>query len=130
MRNTKRIGDVSTAKIAAALLAKGYTVLYPFGDNERYDLVIENHNGFERVQCKTGRRTKSGNISFNTKSVSCNGKTVKDYKGQIEYFGVYYPLDDSCYLIPLDVTGTSETTLQLTQSNMARSTRLASDFKI
>ena len=40
MKNTKQPGTVSEAKVAAALLQKGKTVLVPMGDGERYDLVF------------------------------------------------------------------------------------------
>jgi len=48
-------GERSEAIIIARLLEIGYDVLTPFGDNQRYDLVIEDANGrFWRVQCKMG----------------------------------------------------------------------------
>jgi len=41
----KTIGDCSQAYIMAKLLEIGYSVLTPFGDNQRYDLVIEDAEG-------------------------------------------------------------------------------------
>ena len=41
-------------------------MLIPFGDNQRYDLVVEREGNFVRVQCKTGRVRKEGQILFNT----------------------------------------------------------------
>ena len=50
----KQLGERSQAHIIAQLLEVGYTVLTPYGDSSRYDLVIENGEGqFWRVQCKT-----------------------------------------------------------------------------
>ena len=50
----KQLGEQSQAHIIARLLEVGYTVLTPYGDSSRYDLVIEDAEGqFWRVQCKT-----------------------------------------------------------------------------
>ena len=64
--DTKRIGDVSQLMVEAALLVKGYSVLVPIGDNDRYDFVIEKDGDFKKVQCKTGR-IKSGAVRFRTR---------------------------------------------------------------
>src|ERR1700676_4668234 len=97
MKNTKRIGDVTEAKILAALLAKGFIVLLPFSDNERYDLVIEKDNKFFKVQCKTVKM-HNGSLRASASSSSCG--RWKDYQGQIDYFGLYSPELDKCYLMP------------------------------
>ncbi len=50
----KQLGERSQAYITARLLEMEYTVLTPYGDSSRYDLVIEDADGkFWRVQCKT-----------------------------------------------------------------------------
>jgi hypothetical protein len=41
VRHPKDVGDRSTLAIMAALQACGYAVLMPFGENTRYDLVID-----------------------------------------------------------------------------------------
>ena len=40
-RNHKAIGELSQAYIIARLIEIGYNVLVPYGDNLRYDLIIE-----------------------------------------------------------------------------------------
>jgi hypothetical protein len=113
MKNTKQPGTVSEAKVAAALLQKGKTVLVPMGDGERYDLVFTSpwaKADFQRVQCKTARMS-NGNVKFDIRSSSC-GKHA-DYRGQVEYFGVYYPVNGKCYLVPVKQCGVSSTTLIL-----------------
>lgn len=114
MKNTKLVGDVSEAKVTAALLAKGKVVLTPFGDNQRYDLVIhENGETFSTIQCKTGRISKYNSVKFYPKSCSCNGKHRSNYRGQVDYFGVYCPDNDKCYLVPVNQAGTSVCNLRL-----------------
>lgn len=98
--NSKDKGDITQAKLELVLLTRGYTILNPRGDNQRYDLVIEKDGKFERVQCKTGR-LRNGSVVFSSCSSSYhrNGKK-QPYINQIEYFGVYCPDNDTCYLIP------------------------------
>jgi hypothetical protein len=65
VRHPKDVGDRSTLAIMAALQACGYAVLMPFGENTRYDLVIDSGARLSRVQCKTGR-LRNGSVIFNT----------------------------------------------------------------
>jgi hypothetical protein len=57
-------------KTEAAILARlsgqeGVTILLPFGGgNGRYDMVIDDHGTFYRVQCKTGRLEQNGSVVF------------------------------------------------------------------
>src|SRR5580765_1836378 len=55
MEHPKDVGDKSTLAIMLALRETGYGVLVPFGENTRYDLVIDDGCALRRVQCKTGR---------------------------------------------------------------------------
>ena len=98
--NSKTKGDITQAKLELVFLMKGYTILSPRGDNQRYDFAIEKDGKFERVQCKTGR-LRDGSVVFSSCSSSYhrNGKK-QSYVNQIEYFGVYCPDNDTCYLIP------------------------------
>jgi hypothetical protein len=49
-KDSKSTGERSEAIIMGRLIAAGYAVLLPFGENKRYDLVIEDADGlFWRV---------------------------------------------------------------------------------
>jgi PD-(D/E)XK endonuclease len=104
--NPKAVGERSEAMVLAGLLKNGEVVLQPFGDNQRYDLVVERDGKFLRVQCKTGR-LKNGCVRFYTRSVNyIKGKVVKEaYYGQADIFGVYCPDNDKIYLVPVDQVG-------------------------
>jgi hypothetical protein len=55
--NTKEVGERSEAQIIAKLLRDGKNVvLLPFGDNQRYDLVLER---FENPSCENTCRFES-----------------------------------------------------------------------
>jgi len=101
-RNTKRVGDISELRVMMALVSVGYRVAIPFGEDQRYDLIIEKDNVLSRVQVKTGR-LRRGAIFFNcTSSHVHRGGTRKMYVGEVEYFGVFCPDNDSTYLLPID----------------------------
>ncbi len=84
MAHPKVIGDRSTLAIMAAFDLAGY-VSVPFGENTRYDLMIDNDGYLSRVQCKTGR-LREGAIRFNTCSVYAHHPNPKvhsrDYQGR------------------------------------------------
>jgi hypothetical protein len=92
MEHPKSIGDRTTLAVMFALQGRGYDISLPFGENTRYDLVIDDGVTLSRVQCKTGR-LRAGAIRF--AACSCyahhpNPKVLRrDYLGQIDYFGVH-----------------------------------------
>ena len=65
MEHPKEIGDRSTLAIMFAFKIQGWDVLVPFGENTRYDLVVDRGTQLQRVQCKTGR-LRNGAVVFRT----------------------------------------------------------------
>lgn len=96
-----RKGELTEAIVVAELKRRHVPVSLPFGDNERYDAVIETPQGdLLKVQIKTGRLTE-GKIEFHGKSQHTNstGNVYKRYDGDVDYFIVYCDEIDSMYLI-------------------------------
>src|SRR5690349_539477 len=130
--NPKAIGEKSEGQIISRLLRTGKTVLKPFGDNQRYDLVLDEGDRFVRIQCKTGR-LRHGAIVFPTcSSYAHRGLGKRDYRGQADVFAVYCPDTDACYLVPVDATGMRACTLRVEKSRngQAKNVRLAADFEL
>src|SRR6266446_995555 len=103
----------------AKLLEVGYSALMPFGDNRRYDLVIEDADGkFWRVQCKTGWMDEEKSvIKFATASSynhTVKQKGWRNYKGQIEYFAIYVEQLGKVYLVLIETVGATKAMLRLT----------------
>lgn len=101
-RNTKRVGDISELRVMHDLVRAGYFVSIPFGEDHRYDIVIEKDGIFSRVQVKTGRLRK-GVVIFNCYSSHTHrgGTACRMYTDDIDFFGVYCRQLDSTYLIPI-----------------------------
>lgn len=128
--NPKAIGERSEGAIMAAFLRAGEVVLKPFGDNQRYDLVLDRQGHFIRVQCKTGRIERGG-ILFATRSTNWNKGTVQNYKGQADLFAVYVPILDKVYTIPVNDVGDFGVTLRLetSRNGQSKKVRWAKDYE-
>ena len=127
--NSKVKGDIAEAAVIAAFLRAGFNVLIPFGDRNRYDIVLERDGKFQRIQIKTARIAR-GCLAFNTCSnTRRNGERISTcYTGQIEAFAVYYPITDSIYFVPVETVPTRTAYLRLDRSFVAKHCRYADDF--
>jgi hypothetical protein len=94
-------GKRSEAKILAALVQAGKSVLIPWGE-ERYDLAVDEGGRLVRIQCKTGI-LRGGCVDFKT-CIMDRRHPLGDggYAGQIEAFAVYCPQNDRVYLVPIE----------------------------
>lgn len=116
MEHPKSVGDRTTLAVMLALSTLGYGVSVPFGENTRYDLVIESDGVIQRVQCKTGR-LRDGVIVFRTASSYAHHPTPKPrqrhYRGQVDAFAVYCRETGGVYLIPIDQLPTDAASLRV-----------------
>ena len=128
--NPKTVGEISEGQVVAALLRLGKVVLTPFGDNQRYDLVVEEDGVFIRVQVKTGR-LRNNTIQFNTSSTTYE-KGWKDYRGSADVFGVYCHETDTVYIVPVLECGHREARLRLkpTKNGQKTNVRIASHYEL
>jgi hypothetical protein len=132
--NPKQVGTVTEARVFAALVAEFDTVLLPFGDNSRYDLVVEHRGTFLRVQCKTARLLADGVIQFPTVSSQAHrGGTHQNYVGQVDFFGVASDHDPRIFLVPIArVVSTRAMTLRLmpTPSGRVSNCNFADEYEV
>lgn len=119
-----------------ALTDAGLDVSVPFGENCRYDLVIDRDGKLTRVQCKTGR-LRDGVVRFATAStyghLPSPRETRRDYIGQIDEFAVYCPDTGGVYLLPIeDVLARSSAYLRVDapRNGQRKHIRYAKDFEI
>jgi hypothetical protein len=137
-RHPKDVGDETQAMVLARLVQAGHQVLMPFGENVRYDLVIDEGDTFLRVQCKTGR-LRNGVINFNTCSFTYhhpNNRGTRPYRhhyrGQADVFGIYCPETNGVYLVPVDSVGMNGGSLRVqpTKNHQVKKVRWARDFEL
>jgi hypothetical protein len=99
----KQRGQQSEAAVLFEFVSRGLSVLQPFGDNERYDLVVEISGTFYRVQVKTGR-LENGRVQFETRSSGTltNKISKRGYDGEIDVFAVYSPERRETFVVPIE----------------------------
>lgn len=100
--------------VCSELVKRGYHVLTPLGQNERYDLVLDVDGTFIRGQSKTGR-IRNGAVKFATRSVRTNstGTFVRDYDGEADFFFVYCAELGSIYAVPVLLAPRREMSLRI-----------------
>ena len=126
------VGERAQGVVVSEVMKYGYTVLIPFGEGRRYDLVIEKNAQFYRLQCKAGRYV-NGVIRFNACSSNWFNKTRKQYtKEEIDYFAVYCEHTGKVYLVPVEDVGGLDGTLRIerTVNNQVKGVRWAKDYEI
>lgn len=117
----------------AALLQVYDSVLIPFGNGRRYDMVVDAEGRFLRIQCKTGRLRK-GVIEFNSQSQDPKNRSGRgvSYRGQIELFGVHCRDTGKVYLVPVGDVGESHGFLRVEKprNGQVKGIRLAEKYEV
>lgn len=120
MAHTKGIGLTSEAKILTAFVQAGFPVLLPFGEDHRYDMVIEAGGRFLRVQVKTASPCGNGDracVRFHAYSHRFIGGKFSGreaYRGDADLFAVYAPTTGKVYVLPVDQCPVTDVWLRLT----------------
>src|SRR5215472_15603455 len=122
MANTKTVGDATEAVVMAEFLKAGFPVLIPFGENSRYDLVVEVAGSFLRVQCKTASRCgwkgDGACLRFHARSVRLKDRSGeienRSYRGQADLFAAYSPDTKQVYVLAVDDVPETDVWLRLT----------------
>ncbi len=98
MINSKSIGDRAEAKIFSACVERGWTVSLPFGDNARYDMVVDAPNrGLMRVQVKSAScntrndRGITASLTSNSLGAKDHGKHHPYSVDEVDVFALYFP---------------------------------------
>lgn len=104
MPNSKQNGDETEAKLVHELIASGYSVSIPFGDNDKYDIVVDDGTDLHRVQCKTAWRTGKGTVRFNTHSQTTRAGEYHEstHYGEIDAFLVRFPPAESPFWVDIE----------------------------
>jgi hypothetical protein len=131
VENPKAIGETTEAVILAHLIQRGDNVSLPFGNNQRYDMIVDRGGKLIKAQCKTGRLRK-GVVVF--RASSCNGFTGehRDYKGQVDVFLIWCPELNTVYEVPVAACGKQKMSLRIerTKNGQTAYVRYALDYLV
>lgn len=111
---TKQKGNITELACAVALMQYGYKVSFPYGEDCKYDMILDTGKHLYRIQCKTSSLldNKEG-IKFKTRStiITTHGVKSNSYSNNdIDFFATMY--EGNCYLIPVTDCGNNEKTLR------------------
>jgi prevent-host-death family protein len=99
-------GAVAEAKIAAAAIELGVSVLKPMSEHGRYDLVFDLGERLVRVQCKwANRKGDVVSVYVGGSYLSPNGYVRSTYAAdEVDAIAAYCGGDlDECYLLPIEL---------------------------
>lgn len=131
MMDKKQMGTVGMLRVAHIYQLLGYNVLLPFGDCQKYDLVIERNGQMERIQVKTVRE-REGYIYVDLRVISHNMKTASAYrptKADFDTVAVVEMNSQNVYAVPFNgETCQFHLRTRPTRNNQKKYVRMASDY--
>lgn len=104
--NTKKVGNLTELQCATRLYELGCAVSIPFGNSEKYDLIIDYDNKLYKVQIKHANihydeLNEAEYITFECRWQSHNSQGYRQNKytkEDIDFFATFY--NNECYLVP------------------------------
>jgi len=101
VENSKDRGDETEAAVLRTFVERGHSASIPFGDNDKYDLIVDSGTELYRIQCKTAWQNKPETIRFNTHSQTTRDGSYHEqtYEGEIGAFVVRYPATGQLYWV-------------------------------
>ena len=102
--HTKAIGNLGELAAMFALNRKGIPISLPYGDNQRYDLIIDHNNKLSKVQIKTCLKDKDGMCTFplQSKLNHTTNKNKTTYINEVDYFILYCISLDKLAIVPIE----------------------------
>jgi hypothetical protein len=128
-------GAIAEAAVAAAAIRNGLTVLRPFVEGSRYDLVIDTGIQLLRVQCKWARRRGDVlHVRLQTSRRTKSGYARSAYsEAEIDALAAFAPETERCYLLPAaEVAGGTSVSLRLApaMNGQLQRVRWARDYEL
>ena len=128
---TKQKGNITELQCLLYFQQLGYEVSIPWGENCRYDMIVDVEGYLLKIQCKTCRDEKPGEtITFSVASTHKNRARVEREpytEKDIDFFATFY--ENHCYLIPIQETGSGQKVLRLVPpQNNQKNVNMLNDY--
>ena len=130
--NSKEIGNLTELQCITALYALGCNISIPFGNSQKYDIIMDWRHRLYKVQIKHASVSDDGlSFSFKTRwqGHNANGYKQTSYtKEDIDYFATYF--EGSIYLIPVEFCSGAEKRLRIgkTKNSQTKFVNFAQDY--
>jgi hypothetical protein len=129
---SKQKGNLTELQCLTAFYQQGCHVSIPYGENCRYDFILDVEGKLLRIQVKTSKAINDDCFSFATRSTRINSQgniTTTYTKNEIDYFATFY--NGKCYLVPVEECGTEKTLRYNYPSNgQKKGIYLAQDYEL
>jgi hypothetical protein len=113
----------------------GFIVSIPYGNNSRYDLLLDGGNGhYIRIQCKTAHLEENGSYTIKTANsvATINKNIIKHYNNkQIDF--IVSIIDNQLVVIPVDLISNTNSKIfrkELPQYGAKSNCNLIKDFTV
>ena len=110
-------GLTTELKCMEKFIEYGFIVSVPYGNNSRYDLLLDGgNNHYIRIQCKTAHLNENGSYTINTANgVNTASKhVVKHYdKTQVDFISSI--INDTLVIIPVELIENSKSKIFRTE---------------
>ena len=106
----KQKGNLTELQCLTAFYQEGCHVSLPYGENSRYDMIVDVNGLLIKVQVKTSSLKGEGAINFSCRSSHVNSTGVKNIRytaQEIDYFATFW--EGQCYLVPVSECSTEKT---------------------
>lgn len=130
MYSTHSKGIIGEIAFSLHLIQKGYTVLTPINHNSSYDLVVEKDGIFTRIQVKY-RVPVNGILRIELYRPL--RPSLKYFNRDVDAMGIYNPLNNKFYLVPLKVIKTNREfwiRVDAPKSRKSKAMHFANEFEI
>ena len=104
-QNTKTKGNKAEVSVLAEFVKNNIPVLLPFGDNEKYDLVIEINKEFKSIQVKHGRIRNGCIIADIRHRIGVKRISYETYFNKIDIIAIWCEDNDKIYLVSVQDFG-------------------------
>ena len=101
--DSKCKGNLTELQCLTAFVEQGCTVSIPYGDNAKYDFIVEIDKRLYKIQVKTSSLKDEGVIQFSCRSthVNCTGVKNEKYSPEdVDFFATYW--NGKCYIVPIN----------------------------
>ena len=133
--STKQKGNITEMQCALAFMKMGYKISFPYGEDCKYDLIVDTGNKLYRIQCKTASALPNpeDGFKFKTRSVviTTHGTKASGYsQEEIDFFATMY--EGKCYIVSVNDCGNNEKTLRYKypSNGQRKNISLAVDYEL
>lgn len=117
--DTKQIGNVAELSVALEARKRGYGVSFPFGDGQKYDLILDDAGKLFKIQVKKAYKGKNS-YACKVKKSNTNRKEVKYTKysnTDFDFAVIWLEEIDDYYIIPAKVFNDNNWSITMTPTN-------------